>query len=116
MLGPAYGLWRRGLIVNSLHHIHRFPVATEVPGQAVAQLEADSEPSILKEDVSVPQLRQVEAYPLALLRQGSLDAPDQAGVLQGVYAPVAGGDWNRVFPAELDCRPGSLEGSDEYLR
>lgn len=101
--------------MTSLKHVHRFPIAAKVLCQAVAELEADSQSPVFEEDVCVPQLRQVKAYPLALLRERSLHAPYEASALEHVDAPVAGGNRDPVLPAQLDRRTRSLEGRYEYL-
>lgn len=93
----------------SLKHIHRFPVAAKVLGQTIAELEADPQPTVLEEDVSVPQLRKVKAYSLSLLGEGSLHAPDESGLFKGVYASVTRSNRYSILSAQLYRRPWPLE-------
>ena len=97
----------------SVHHVHGLPIAAEVSGQTVAELEADPEPPVLKEDVGITQLRQVDANPFPFLRQSTLDASYQPSVLERVDTPVAGGDGNSIFPAQLNRRSRAFESRNQ---
>src|SRR5712692_9080686 len=95
--------------------VHGFPVATEVLRDPGRELESDPQAAVLEEDVCVLELGHVQRDALALLGQGALRASDQACALERVDSPVAGGDRDAVFTAQVDRGFRLLERRHEDL-